>query len=306
MQKILITGGAGFIGSHLAKELVQSGNEVIVYDYRTDWSNVNEIKNEIQCVQGDVRDFEKVRRTVLSVDGIVHLAAVSRVVWGYENPKECVDINIEGTVNILEATRMSVKKPWIIFGSSREVYGEVKNLPVKEDYPKIVQNIYGATKISGEIFCEQYHKNYNLNIGILRFSNVYGSKYDQLDRVIPKFILRASKNLDLIIQGGNQLFDFTHINDTVNGIKLMIENISINSSYFDHFHILTGKAISLQELAKYVIDAVHSNSKIRYTSSRVYDVEKFYGDPSKAKKLLGYKAKIDIKKGVKMTIKALL
>ena len=245
-------------------------------------------------------------RQTLSVDGIVHLAAVSRVVWGYENPRECVDINIDGTANILEATRMSVKKPWVIFGSSREVYGEAKTLPVTEDFPKIVQNIYGATKIAGEMLCEQYHKDYGLNIGILRFSNVYGSKYDQLDRVIPKFILRASKNLDLIIQGGNQLFDFTHINDTVNGIKLMIEKISTNSSYFDRFHILTGKATSLQDLAKYIIDAAGSNSNIRYTDARPYDVLKFYGNYSKAKKLLGYEPKIDIKKGVKMTVEALL
>ncbi len=306
MQRILITGGAGFIGSHLAKELVKEGHEVICYDYRTDWAALNDIKDDIQSVQGDVRDLEKVRRTVLSVDGIIHLAAVSRVIWGYENPRECVDINVDGTANILEASRMSVIKPWVIFGSSREVYGEPAVLPCTEDAPKVVHNVYGATKISCEMLCEQYHKNYGINVGILRFSNVYGSQFDQLDRVIPKFILRAARGQYLMIQGGNQLFDFTHVDDTVKGIMLMMEKIGQSSSYFDDFHILTQVPTSLQDLAKMVLEVVGSGSAIKFSEARQYDVEKFYGSIEKSAKLLGYKPEVGLLDGVKRTAKLLV
>ena len=302
MQTILITGGAGFIGSAVSRRLLELGYDVIIYDYRTDLQSISDIEDDIQLVTADIRDLESLRRAIPSVDGVIHLAAVSRVVWGYENPKECVDTNVGGTVNVLEAARMAVRKPWVVFGSSREVYGEPVELPVVESAPKLIKNIYGATKIAGENLCEQYHANYGTRVGVLRFSNVYGGRYDQLDRVIPKFIRRAKANLDLFIQGGRQVFDFTHISDTVAAIVKLIETIGVTDSYFDDFHVLTGKPTSLVDLSELILSRIETTSQIRYVEGRPYDVEKFYGDPSKAAERLSFEAEVDITEGVEATI----
>lgn len=306
MSKILISGGLGNIGSNLARALLRKGHEILIFDYQEDFSTIKDIRDDIKVITGDIRDFEKVRRAIISVNGLVHLSAVSRVVWGYENPKECVDINIGGTVNVLEAARLSVRKPWIIFGSSREVYGEPEELPVDEFSPKKVKNIYGVTKLAGESLLEQYHRNYLLNGIILRFSNVYGSIYDQLDRVIPKFIIRAQKNQDLVLQGGKQVFDFTYIDDTIDAIVKSIEKLSTEETYFNDFNVVTGVKTPLKNLANLILELIGTcNSKLTYTKSRMYDVEKFYGNPSKAAEELGFKAQIHIREGLIKTIQSL-
>lgn len=300
MHTILITGGAGFIGSATARRLLDLGYEVIIYDYRTDLQSISDISRDVQMVTADVRNLDMLRRSFPSVDGVIHLAAVSRVIWGYENPKECVDTNIGGTVNVLEASRMAVRRPWIIFGSSREVFGEPTELPVKESSPKYIKNIYGATKIACENLCEQYSKNYGTRVAVLRFSNVYGGRHDQLDRVIPKFIRRAKAGLDLFIQGGKQVFDFTHISDTVEGIVKTVEKIDITDSYLDDFNILTGKPTQLIHLVDLILSNIKTRSQLKYVDARPYDVERFYGDPTKAKELLSFVAKTDIDEGVRM------
>jgi nucleoside-diphosphate-sugar epimerase len=296
--RVLITGGAGFIGSSLVRELMSDGFEPIVYDCK-DSETSRRVIDDGNAVRGDVRDFGRLRRIVQSIDGIIHLAAVSRVVWGYEHPLKCVDTNIQGTANVLEAARQSSKKPWVIYGSSREVYGEPEDLPVPESAQKKVVNVYGMTKIAGENLCRQYHRNYGLSVGILRFSNVYGGVHDHLDRVIPKFIIQSLKNEEITIHGGMQVFDFTHISDTLEGIlKLMSILDSNNESYFEDFHILTGKPTSLQQLVKIIQEATQNRSDIIYGPARTYDVERFYGDPAKATNLLGYTAKTSIEEGI--------
>ncbi len=296
--RVLVTGGAGFIGSSLVKELQFDGFSPIVYDFK-DAETSRRIADDADVVCGDVRDFERLRRIVQSVNGIIHLAAVSRVVWGYERPRECVDTNIQGTANVLEAARKSPKKPWVIYGSSREVYGEPEELPVRESAPKKVLNVYGMTKIAGENLCRQYHRNYGLNVGILRFSNVYGGVHDHLDRVVPEFIIRSLMGEEITIHGGRQIFDFTHISDTLEGImRMMVTLDSNNGPYIDDFHILTGKPTSLQQLVEIIQKATRNRSEIIYGPARDYDVERFYGDPTKASNLLGYTARTSIEEGI--------
>lgn len=306
MEKIVITGGLGNIGLAVTEALVEQGHQIIIFDYREDVESDIVQNSNVSVVKGDIRDFEHVRRVFIGATGIIHLAALSRVVWGYENPHECVNINILGTANVLEAARVSVRKPWIIFGSSREVYGEPDELPCHESAPKVIANVYGATKMAGENLMEQYHQNYGLNGMIMRFSNVYGSKYDQMDRVIPKFLIRASKSLPLVIQGGEQLFDFTHIDDTRDGIlcgvDLLVKKSFRDEPFFDDFHILTGIPTSLQDLAKYIGEMFENQVEIAYAPARQYDVEKFYGDPTKAREILGYEAKISLELGIRMMV----
>ncbi|MHA2247127.1 MAG: NAD-dependent epimerase/dehydratase family protein [Candidatus Hodarchaeales archaeon] len=304
MAKILITGGLGNIGLSLAKKLQSLGFETILYDNRDENSFTEDILGGGDIIQGDVCNFNALRESMDGIDGIVHLAAVSRVIWGYENPKQCVDVNIGGTINVLEAARLSERKPWVIFGSSREVYGEPDELPVTEDSPKKIVNVYGVTKITGEYLLNKYHSNYNVNGLILRFSNIYGSPFDQLDRVIPKFIINASKGVDLILQGGEQVFDFTYITDAVNAIVNAIEKLMRTNPYYNVFHVTTGKPTTLKKLAQYILKQTSSNSKICYSKARSYDVQKFYADPSRIFNDLGFTCKIGITEGINLTIKA--
>lgn len=305
-MNVLITGGAGFIGSNLTEELVKMKHNIIALDTCSNPKNLLTFREKIEYIQGDVRNKDLMSRVFNKyvIDGIVHLAAVSRVVWGEENPKECYDVNVNGTRTLLNSIKTSKQRPWVIFGSSREVYGEPKMLPVCESYRKIPINHYGISKITCENLLKKYSKEMMVNSAILRFSNVYGNEKDILDRVIPKFVLSAIKGDELEIHGGNQLFDFTHIDDTVNGIIKTINLLNENGGpYTEDFHILTGKGTTLQNIVSIISNNLKRDPSVTYTEARNYDVERFIGDPTKADQVLNYKAKILPEKGIPKTIK---
>jgi len=292
-MKILLTGSSGFIGSALKRLLEEKGIEVVPFDIKD---------NTLE----DVRDFSALQSKVLGINGIVHLAAVSRVKIAHDNPLECVNTNIGGMINMLESARLIHTDnvyPWVIFGSSREVYGESAILPVNESSTREAINVYGVSKLSGEELCKVYSDNYGLKIRILRFSNVYTGKNDHLDRVIPKFILQAFNDEDLIINGtGEEIFDFTYINDTIQGIWGCIQEIEKNSNLFNDFNISTGIPISLKQLADTIVKKTGSKSKVEFTKPRSYDVNKFYANPSKAIKMLGFLSKINLDEGIELSI----
>ena len=305
MKNILITGGAGFIGSTLIRELLKRENyKIFVLDIKENPINLKSILGKIDYINGDIRNKEIVNSLFNSIDfaGVINFAAVSRVIWGHENPNLCVSTNIDGTKTLMDAISKSKKKSWVIFGSSREVYGEQTNLPVKESANKVPINIYGKTKLEGENIVINYSKKSGISSIILRFSNVYGNERDILDRVIPNFVLRALRGENLEIHGGKQIFDFTHVDDTVQGIILAIEHLEKNDYALDDFHILTGQPTKLIDLPQIISKYIKKDVKIKFTKARNYDVEKFYGDPSKAKDILGFNAKIDIDKGIEITV----
>jgi len=301
-MKILITGGSGCIGSSLASSLVKSGEEVLSFDIRKN-PPINESNSGINFICCNILDYNKISQLVSQVDGVIHLAALSRVVWGQKYPNLCREININGIKNILESIKNSQKKPWMIFGSSREVYGEQKNLPVSESAELNAINVYGSTKVIGESLCRKFSQKYKFNLAILRYSNVYGSLNDQLDRVIPTFILNSINGNDIVIEGGEQIFDFTHITDTIDGTLMAIDLISKNNNYINtDYHILTGTGTTLQALVLIIERELNSNSRIVYNPPRNYDVMKFYGNPAKAKNELGFSSKISVTDGIRKTI----
>lgn len=295
-MKILITGSSGFIGSALTHLLEEKGIEIVKFDIK---------ENPLD----DVREISVLQPKIKGVDGVIHLAAVSRVKIAHENPLECVSTNIGGIINVLESVREILSKnrsPWVIFGSSREVYGESSNLPVVESSFRNPINVYGVSKLSGEEFCKTYSENYGLKTRVLRFSNVYTGINDHLDRVIPKFILQAFNNEDLVINGlGEEIFDFTYIRDILQGIWNCIQEIDSNSHLFDDFNLSIGIPVSLRELAELIIEKTESQSKIKYKVARYYDVNKFYANPDKARRKLNFSPKIMLEDGLNLAIKEL-
>lgn len=303
-MKVLITGGAGFIGSSLGLDLLNIGIDV----YFLDKENKPDFISSNKYFKININNKEALKKLFQEneFDGVIHLAAVSRVVWGEKNPKECRTTNINGTQNILSTIVENSPDTWFIFGSSREVYGEPDELPVSESYKKKPINIYGHTKLEGEKLTEKFSKEYGINSVILRFSNVYGNERDILDRVTPKFILSALKGEPLTVQGGTQVFDFTHIDYTVEGIKKAIELLNSRyklTGYIDDFHILTGRPTPIIDLAEMIINYTNSKSKIIFLEGRDYDVNKFYGNTRKIKAILGLGEPIYIEEGLKRTIK---
>ncbi len=303
-KNLLVTGGAGFIGSNLIRTLVGDGYDIYCLDHRQDVDNVKDVISDIKLIRGDVRD-RKLLHDLFSkqrFDGVVHLAAVSRVVWGERDPDRCVDINVDGTRNLLDLLSQTQQKSWLIFGSSREVYGEQANFPVGEDASKVPINIYGETKLEGEDMVRRWAEQTDNQSVVLRFSNVYGNEYDILDRVIPRFVLRGLKGETIEIHGGKQLIDFTHIDDTVEGIVSSMEYLENGAPTFEDFHILPGKGTTLQDAVSYIFDELSDTPQVKITKGREYDVDQFVGEPRKARSKLGFRAKIKPTEGISMTI----
>ncbi|PRM96701.1 hypothetical protein CJ670_08015 [Arcobacter cryaerophilus gv. crypticus] len=298
----------GFIGLSLTKKLHNLDYHITIIDIE-DNNKKNKPYLELQNVDFikiDVTDKSKVNELLEfhDFDGIIHLAAVSRVVVAQNNPKKCIDININGTKTLLECLEKSTSKknPWLIFASSREVYGEPIKLPVKETFEKNYVNIYGKSKLEGENLFSNYAKKNNNNCLVLRFANVYGNEFDIFDRVIPRFIKAIAFEEQLQIEGGGQIIDFTHIDDTVNTIYKAIKYIKDKQNVIDDFHILPGIGWSLNDLIKYIENILGKDAKVKINTKRNYDVEKFIGDPTKIKTILKSEKFMSLEEGLKKSI----
>ncbi|MDK2947554.1 MAG: UDP-glucose 4-epimerase [Methanolobus sp.] len=303
-ERILVTGGAGFIGSSVIERAIDEKKEVYCLDYRSDLDKISHLSGSVNTVNLDTRNKDDLKSFLQKhrFSGVIHLAAVSRVIWGEKNPQRCKEVNVDGTQNLLECLEETGQNPWFIFGSSREVYGEPSSTPVKENAPKMPINIYGETKLAGERMVRDWSIRTGNPSVVLRFSNVYGNERDILDRVLPRFILRSLKGQPLEIHGGRQLIDFTHISDTVEGIFRTIDYLGNGCQVHDDFHLLTGKGTTLQEVARIISDQIGQDIQLVEKECRNYDVVRFVGEPSKAESKIKFKARIKPEKGILMTI----
>ncbi|MEJ2271502.1 MAG: SDR family NAD(P)-dependent oxidoreductase, partial [Candidatus Bathyarchaeota archaeon] len=249
--KVVVTGGAGFIGSHLCKRLVDKGAKVNVIDNLSS-GKLDNIKNlmdsGLKFVQGDIRDPEKIEQVAKNSEIIFHLAAQSSVPFSMENPKEDCEINVVGTVNVLEAARKIGAK--VVFASSSAVYGNPKIKPTPETYPTNPIAFYGLTKLLGEKYCLFYKENFGSNIVILRIFNVYGPNchgaiYDFLNK------LRKNPEKLEVLGTGRQSRDFIYVSDMVD---FLLKAAISPTTEGEIFNVGTGKTTSVSELAKIIVD----------------------------------------------------
>ena len=292
--KILLTGSAGYIGSSFIKRYGKCFS-FVEYDIREKYKD-------------DVLDLSRLKKIVSRVDGVLHLAAVSRPKWGYMDPYRCLVTNILGTINVLEAVRKENPSAWVILGSSREVFGDLKKLPGDEKSPRLPLNAYGVSKVCGEDLLKQYALNYGLRSLSLRFCGVYTGKKDILDRVIPRFILEALRGRAIMIEGDGRkkLFDFVYIDDALLGMEKAIGYIARRKKgFYDDITLAAHSPVSIYDLARLIIKLTGSRSSIKSGRSRNYDQKGYWGKYSKAKRILGWWPKTSIEDGLKKAIEEL-
>lgn len=292
--RILLTGGNGFIGKSFIKSYKNNFQFTIIdNDQEKPFDHPNTIRRSIL-------DFEELSDDIGQVDGIIHLASVSRVISAETNVSITWETNVLGTQKIIDFISHLKTKPWLIYGSSREVYGEPNKFPVDEYYPCNPINRYGISKLAAELIILNAANTFNFPCSILRFSNVYGNTFDHLDRVIPKFILRGLRGLHLELQGSSNTFDFTHISDTIRAIYLTIKYFS-NAGKDKNgliLNICTGQSTSLEKLADLIIRTTKSNSTTINAEPRSYDVKQFKGSYDRAHKSIGYRPTVGLQEGL--------
>jgi UDP-glucose 4-epimerase len=287
-MRILITGIKGLIGSALKHALRLLNIDVIGIDICLEQRNPE---------YGNILNRDRVFQLTHNINGIVHLAAVSRVIDGEKNPDLCWKTNVEGTRNIIDAALSSDHKPWVIYASSREVYGQSQTFPVSETEPLKPMNSYGKSKHAAEIVV-QNAKEKGLATAIIRFSNVYGNIHDYPDRVIPAFCRAAAQGHNIRVDGNLNVFDFTYLDDIIQGILSLIRLLSYGRKSFPPIHLTSGIPTSLRQAAQIAQQASHHPIKIMEGPSRSYDVSRFWGNPNRAQEILHWKACISVEEGM--------
>jgi nucleoside-diphosphate-sugar epimerase len=273
--KILITGAEGLVGAALARALAERGDEVVGLDLRA-------------AEPGDVRKAEDVRRALAGCEGVVHLAAVSRVVWGERDPEACLSTNVGGTRTVLREAR----RAWVLFASSREVYGQPAALPATEDAPLAPVNVYGRCKVAGERLADEAER-----AAVVRLSNVYGSTADHADRVLPAFARAAVAGDPLRVDGAGHTFDFTHLDDAVRGLMAVADLLRAGERP-PPIHLVTGAPTTLGEAARLAVELAGTDAPIVEAPPRDYDVARFVGDPGRARALLGWTPRVPFREGL--------
>src|SRR3989304_4990374 len=301
-ENVLVTGGAGFIGSHIVDRLVDCGYGVRVVDNLSTGkrSNIEDHlrRGRIDFVRGDIKDAEFVRKCIRDVGAVVHLAAVTSVPFSVSNPDFTYDANVAGTLDFLISC-VEEKVGKFVFFSSCAVYGEPECLPVNEKSSMSPISPYAESKLVAEHFCLGFHERRLLKSIVLRLFNVYGprQRVNDYSGVITRFIDRSRQGLPLIIYGdGSQTRDFVHVSDVVEAVLSSLKNKDAEGEVFN---IGSGAPPSVLELAKAVLELTGLNLEILYDKPRLGDIKHSYADISKVEKLLGYGPKLSLREGLR-------
>ncbi|WP_213992794.1 NAD-dependent epimerase/dehydratase family protein [Sodalis sp. dw_96] len=281
---ILVTGSQGLIGQCLLRYLRKAGITTHEFDIR---------RNR----QEDFRCADALRHALHGIEGIVHLAAVSRVVWAEKHPELAYSVNVASLRTLLEVVADKEKKPWIIFASSREVYGNSTESSVHEDAPLLPLNAYANMKVQGERLIHDAVSS-RIRANICRFSNVYGAISDHADRVAEAFARTAAFGGVLRVDGGENTFDFTHVSDVAEGLFRLVQATG-KKELLPPVHFVSGQGVTLNELARLAVSLAVDGIKIGIHDAppRAFDVSRFVGNPHRAKELLGWEAKTSLPLG---------
>jgi len=304
MKHILVTGGAGFIGSHLAEKLLGKGYSVRVIDnFSTgNRNNIKQISDDIELIDGDIQDYHVVSKAMKDINIVFHQAALPSVPRSIQDPIATNNVNINGTLNLLWAA-VEYKVDQFLFASSSSVYGDTVELPKHEKLIPNPLSPYAVSKLTAESYCKVFSKIYGLNTVCLRYFNVFGPRQNpdsQYAAVIPKFIKMINENKQPIIFGdGLQSRDFTFVDNVVKGNLLALEmgsekNLIMNCA--------CNQQITLNNLVEEVNKLLGKNIKPLYHPERPGDIKHSYADIRLAQEKISYVPDVNFKKGLEITV----
>lgn len=303
---VLVTGGGGFLGSHVCRELVQRKLRVVGLDMLseatrfTERLRLSDIREQVQMIYTDIRDPTALAEAIqkYGVDAIVHTAALTFIPTAFANPALTFDINTAGTMNLLEAARIhGVKK--FIYISTASIYGDFTEPQLREDAPPRPKDVYGATKAAADLLTMSYHRSYHLPACVIRTTTIYGPG-DLEDRVVKQFVERALLGKPLELHGsGAQYRDFSYVKDVARGIALAL--LSPRSTG-ETFHLSGNSVHTIQELASMIQELIPGAS-VASKEARAVDARKGALDTTKARTVLGYEPRYSLRKGLEEYIR---
>jgi nucleoside-diphosphate-sugar epimerase len=306
MAMYLVTGGAGFIGSHIVERLVELGHQVRVLDNLSEGrrENLASVWDRIEFLEGDLRDWECVRRAVCDVEYVLHQAALRSVPRSVEDPVTTTAVNVLGTVTLLQAAREAGVRR-VVFASSSSVYGEAMELPLRESQPPRPISPYAVSKLAGEYYCSVFTRLYGVETVSLRYFNVFGPRQDprsEYAAVIARFILAALRGESLEIHGdGQQSRDFTYVENVVEATLRAAIQPGIAGEVFN---VGCGRRYSVLDVKAHLERILGRSLPARHTPPRKGDVRHTQADMSKAEQKLGYRPQISFEEGLRRTVES--
>ena len=302
-EKALVTGGGGFIGSHLVGRLLRDGDEVRVLDNFATGKRENllQIDGDVELIEGDIQSYERVHNAVRGCEVVFHLAALPSVPRSIQDPLTSTASNVTGTLNVLLATRDEGARR-VVFASSSSVYGPQRKFPQREDVAVRPISPYGVSKLAAEGYCRAFTNVYGLETVAVRYFNVFGPRQDPLSQyaaVIPRFITAVLKGEPPVIYGdGEQSRDFTYIDNAVEGTVLASNAEGIAG---ETFNLACGEATTLNRLLEHLREISGSAVEAIYEERQPGDLQRSQADISRAREALGYDPAIDVRAGLERT-----
>jgi NAD dependent epimerase/dehydratase len=308
-KKVLVTGAGGFIGSHLTERLIDLGTHVrafVRYNSRNDWGLLESLTkdklSEVEIVLGDLRDGEAVRQAADTVDIIFHLGSLIAIPYSYVHPRETIETNVMGTLNVMAAAnKAGVER--VVHTSTSEVYGTAQYVPIDERHPLQGQSPYSASKIAADKIAESFHRSFGLPVSTIRPFNTFGPR-QSARAVIPTIITQAlAPGTTMVLGSLRPTRDYTYVDDTVQGFIKVAES---DHSVGETINIGSNFEISIGDIAKKVIDAIGVSKQISLDVNRVRpensEVERLWCDNTKAKRLLEWEPRVSFEEGLSRTI----
>jgi len=308
VSRVLVTGGAGFIGSHLVRALLERGDDVRVLDNFSTGNRANllGLERDVEVIEGELRSYERVHNAVRGCDLVFHQGALPSVPRSVQDPLTTSAVNVEGTLNVLLAARdEGVRR--VVFASSSSVYGNQDALPLSEAARPDPVSPYGVAKLAAERFCVSFSRVYPLETVALRYFNVFGPRQDprsEYAAVVPRFISEVAAGRPVPIYGdGEQRRDFTYVANVVEANLLAAEAPAGNGAVFN---VASGRSVSVNELAEAIGATLGRAVERRLLPPRPGEIRSSWADVTAARELLGYRPRVGLEEGLRLTAESLV